>query len=74
MDNNEKKEKRINIKTLREKTGCSLFYCKKAIEFCQKYPECNEIGYLKAVSLALATPKFNFLERVRYFSQYEKEI
>lgn len=62
--------KNTKIKILHQKTGCSLSNCKKAIEFCQEHPECNEIGYLKAISFALATPKLTFLERVKYFSNY----
>lgn len=56
------------IMELRELTGCSIINCKNALLFCEKHSDCTPIGYLRAVSLAVSTPKFSFYERVKWFS------
>lgn len=56
---------------LHNKTGMSMMACKKAIEYAKIHTACTPIGYLKAISFAVATPKMKFEDRVRMFSKEE---
>lgn len=51
------------IQELKEKTGCSLIDCKKALEYGEGDLDIA-IAYLKAKGFAVATPKLTFDERV----------
>jgi translation elongation factor EF-Ts len=54
------------VNHLREITGCSMTLCRDALDYSQG--EINlAIAYLKAKTLAVATPKLNFDERVQCF-------
>ena len=62
----------MTIKELREKTGVGMMFCRKAIE----YSNGNEkiaMAYIKAKTLAIATPKLTFDERVKIFIEKDKE-
>ncbi len=61
-------EMRMKIKRLREMSGVGSYDCRKAIEYCKAHPDCTPIGYLRAKSFAVATPKLSFYERVKLFS------
>lgn len=54
------------IQKLREKTGCGLIDCKKALEYGDG-DFAIAIAYLKAKGFAVATPGLTFDERVKYF-------
>lgn len=56
------------IKALRDKTGASLYQCKRAIEYANTHKDCTAIGYLKACTIAVCTPNSTFENRVRSFS------
>lgn len=62
------------VKILREKTGMSLILCKRAILYTKNHKGCTALGYLKARSIAIATPNMTFEERVRKFSDLNKDI
>lgn len=56
----------MNVRKLRNKTGVGLRLCKLALN----YSEGNEkiaIAYIKAKTIAVATPKLTFDERVQLF-------
>ena len=55
---------------LREKIGCSLQECKKAIEYCIDRNDVTPIGYLKAKTIAVCT-HMNFDDRVKFYSRSE---
>ena len=54
------------IQKLREKTGCGLIDCKKALEYGDG-DFAIAIAYLKAKGFAVTTPGLTFDERVKYF-------
>lgn len=58
----------MTINELREKTGCGLLDCKKALDYA-KGNENIAIAYIKAKTLAVATPKLTFDERVKLFME-----
>lgn len=60
----------MTVKELREKTGVGLMLCKQAIDYA-KGNEATAIAYIRAKTLAVATPKLTFDERVELF---KKEI
>jgi len=60
------------IKEVRLNTGCSIAIAKKAILYTETHNNCTAIGFVKAVSLAVATPSLSFEERVKMFSKKEK--
>lgn len=62
------------VKILREKTGMSLTLCKRAILYAKNHKGCTALGYLKARSIAIATPNMTFEERVRKFSHLNNDI
>ena len=62
------------VKILREKTGMSLTLCKRAILYAENHKGCTALGYLKARSIAIATPNLTFEERVRKFLNLNKDI
>ena len=62
------------IQTLRNQTGMSLTLCKRAILYTKNHKGCTALGYLKARSIAIATPNMTFEERVRRFSYLDKDI
>lgn len=62
------------VKILREKTGMSLILCKRAILYAKIHKGCTALGYLKARSIAIATPNMTFEERVRKFSNLNNDI
>ena len=62
------------VKILREKTGMNFILCKRAILYSKIHKECTALGYLKARSIAIATPNMTFEERVRKFSNLNKDI
>jgi translation elongation factor EF-Ts len=62
------------IKLLKEKTGMSLTLCKRAILYTKNHKGCTALGYLKAHSIAIATPNMTFEEKVRKFSHLDKDI
>ncbi len=73
LDTNEVKR----VMDLRDETGAGLLECRKAIEFEKNHEGCTAIGFLKATSIAVATPTMKFEDRVRMFStesekQYER--
>lgn len=43
---NKDMDKNKQIKELRDKTGCGFLACRKAIEYCDKHPNCSPLGYL----------------------------
>lgn len=55
-----------DIKKLREHTGCSMMQCKSALEY-SKGDLSLSIAYLKALTIAVATPNLTFDERVQFF-------
>lgn len=57
------------IKMLRDTTGCSLYNCRRAVDFSSTHSDCTPIGFLKAITLAVAMPSLTFEERVRKFSK-----
>ena len=57
------------IKILRDTTGCSLYNCRCAVDFSSTHNDCTPVGYLKAITLAVATPTLTFEERVQKFSK-----
>ena len=57
----------IDIKELREKTGCSLQDCKKAFEYTEEHEGCTPLGYLKAKCFAVRIEPFE--RKVRIFSE-----
>jgi len=59
------------VKELRNKTGCGLSECRKAIEFCEEHPECVPIAYLIVKGIAV-NRKGPFLEQVKGESEYQK--
>jgi translation elongation factor EF-Ts len=54
---------------LRNVSHCPLAMCKKAIEYAEEHngDDYMAIAYLKAKTLAVATPGLSFDERVRRF-------
>lgn len=56
------------VMDLRNETGAGLLECRKAIEFEKEHKGCTAIGFLKATSIAVATPGMDFEDRVRAFS------
>ena len=52
----------------------SLILCKRAILYAKNHKRCTALGYLKARSIAIATPNMTFEERVRKFSNLNKDI
>jgi hypothetical protein len=54
------------INTLRKKTGCSSSDCAKAVKY-DPDDEKMQLAYLKAKTIAVATPGMTFDERVRHF-------
>lgn len=60
----------MTINELREKSGCGLTLCKQAIDYA-KGDEKVALAYLKAKTLAVATPKITFNERVKLFIEKE---
>jgi len=62
------------IQTLRNQTGMSLILCKRAILYTKNHKRCTALGYLKARSIAIATPNMTFEERVRKFSHLDNDI
>ena len=62
------------VKILREKTGMSLTLCKRAILYTKIHKGCTALGYLKARSIAIATPNMAFEERARKFSDLNNDI
>ena len=56
------------ISSLRDQTGVSLRECKRAIEYARTHDGCTPLGYLKAITYAVATKGVSFEERVRMFS------
>lgn len=60
------------VQILRNQTGASLMLCKRAILYSEKHKGCTALGYLKARSIAIATPNMTFEERVRFFSKNER--
>lgn len=65
---------RNQTEILRNQTGMSLILCKRAILYAENHKECTALGYLKARSIAIATPNMTFEERVRRFSHLDKDI
>lgn len=59
------------VKKLREDTGCSLTICKKAIEYSNGNYKIA-VAYVKAKTLAVATPNMTFDERVKEFIKFEE--
>lgn len=59
------------IKALRDRTGASLYQCRRAIEYANTHKDCTAIGYLKACAIAVYTPNITFEDRVRSFSNNE---
>lgn len=57
----------IDIKELREETGCSLQDCKKAFEYAEEHEGCTPLGYLKAKCFAVRIEPFE--KKVRLFSK-----
>lgn len=62
------------IQILRNQTGMSLTLCKRAILYAKNHKGCTALGYLKARSIAIATPNMTFEERVRKFSDLNNDI
>jgi len=62
------------VKALSNQTGVSLILCKRAILYAKNHKGCTALGYLKARSIAIATPNMTFEERVRRFSHLDKDI
>ena len=62
----------MDIKELREKTGCGMFLCKQALDYA-KGDGRVAIAYLKAKSYAVATPNISFDERVKLFIENEND-
>ena len=62
------------IKILRNQTGMSLTLCKRAILYAENHKGCTALGYLKAHSIAIATPNMTFEERIKRFSHLDKDI
>lgn len=56
----------MTILELRDKTGCGLILCKKAIEYSNGDEEIA-LAYIKAKTIAVATPNLSFDERVKLF-------
>lgn len=56
----------VDIKKLREETGCSLQDCKKAFEYAETHKGCTPLGYLKAKYFAVKIEPFE--KKVRLFS------
>ena len=59
---------RQELLSLREKTGADIQSCKRAIEYAKVHDGCTSLGYLKAITYAVATKSASFEERVRMFS------
>ena len=57
-----------DVNRLHNETGCGLLECRKAIEYAKSHDGCTPLGYLKAKGIAVATPRYTFEERVRWFS------
>lgn len=62
------------VQILRNQTGINFTLCKRAILYAQNHKGCTALGYLKARSIAIATPNMTFEERVRKFSHLDKDI
>ena len=62
------------VQILRNQTGMNLTLCKRAILYAKNHKGCTALGYLKARSIAIATPNMTFEERVRRFSHLDKDI
>ena len=65
-------EDKILVQNLVRETGCGYHLGLKALDFVKKYSKGNNItmlGYVKAKTLAVATPNLTFLERVKKFSK-----
>lgn len=58
------------VENLIRETGCGLHLALKALSYIKEYrgEKITMIGYVKAKSLAVATPNLTFLERVKKFS------
>ncbi len=54
--------------SLKEKTGAGIQNCKRAIKYAKVHDGCTPLGYLKAITYAVATRGISFEERVRMFS------
>ena len=65
MENPVKKKKEF-VKELREETGCTLSDARKAIQYAGDDKRLA-IAYIRAISLAVATPSKSFDERVKLF-------
>ena len=59
---------------LRNISHCPLAMCKKALEYTQEHngDDYMAIAYLKAKTLAVATPRLSFDERVQRFMNENK--
>ena len=65
-------EDKVLVQNLVRETGCGYHLGFKALDFVKKYNTDNDItmlGYVKAKTLAVATPNLSFLERVKEFSK-----
>lgn len=62
------------VQILRNQTGINFTLCKRAILYAKNHKGCTALGYLKARSIAIATPNMTFEERVRKFSNLNKDI
>ena len=60
-----------NVNSLRKVTGCSLHLCMRAIVYADDRDDCTPLGYLKAKTLTIATPRMTFEQRVQMFSKEE---
>ena len=66
------KEKSCQIRQLRNKTGCGLYDCRKAIEFCEEHTDCLPEAYLRVKCLGVLW-KMPFLDAVKRESLYLNE-
>jgi len=62
------------VQILRNQISASLMLCKRAILYSENHKGCTALGYLKARSIAIATPNMTFEERVRRFSHLDNDI
>lgn len=61
-----------DVRALKDRTGCSLYHCNKAFEFCELHPECLPEAYLRVFSQPVVR-KQPFLECVRIESMNIKK-
>ena len=65
-------EREQKIFKLREETGCSLSSCVQAFDYAETH-NVLPISFLKAKFVGIATPKWTFDERVKYFDELERK-